>query len=275
MSVLRRVRIERSGAPLLRIVFAAGLFAGLAACSDDSDESSSEGPATGEDAGLDGHSAGGGSAGKTPAAGSGSAGKGGSGGKGGAGGKSAAAGNGSAGKGGSGGKASAAASGSGGSGGGANQEADAGTDLEDAGASALPQQYKISFSTTECFGRCPVYSVSLDQDGNVEFEGQSNVAKEGKSTKQVAPNDAADVYEALLAASYFGFKDEYRTEEDGCERVRTDASTHKWSVARDGQTKDLSQYLGCEGVPGLDKVEAVSKLLIEKSGISDWIGSNN
>jgi hypothetical protein len=157
----------------------------------------------------------------------------------------------------------------------ANQEADAGTDLEDAGASALPQQYKISFSTTECFGRCPVYSVSLDQDGNVEFEGQSNVAKEGKSTKQVAPNDAADVYEALLAASYFGFKDEYRTEQDGCERVRTDASTHKWSVARDGQTKDLSQYLGCEGVPGLDKVEAVSKLLIEKSGISDWIGSNN
>lgn len=266
----------------LRIVFAAALC--VAACGDD-DSASSEDPATGEDGGQAGRGTNGGSGGKASAAG-----KGGSGGNGNAGGKAGGAGNGGAGgnsnvggKDGTGGKAAGGKGGNGNVGGkasaagsgGATPDGDAGVDLEDAGPSALPQAYKITFSTTECFGRCPVYSVSLDQDGNVAFDGQRNVAQEGKSTKQVAPNAAADVYEALLAADYFGFKDAYRTEADGCERVRTDSPSHNWSVERDGQTKNLLQYLGCEGVPGLDKVEAVSKLLIEKAAVADWIGSNN
>lgn len=260
----------------LRVVFAAALC--VAACGDD-DSSSSEEPATGEDGGQAGRGTNGGSGGKSSAAGKGGSGgqggkasaggNGGTGGKGGSGGKGNVGGKDGTGGKAAGGKASAAGSG------GATPDGDAGAELEDAGPAALPQAYKITFSTTECFGRCPVYSVSLDQDGNVAFDGQSNVAQEGKSTKQVAPNAAADVYEALLAASYFDFKDAYRTEADGCERVRTDSPTHNWSVERDGQTKNLSQYLGCEGVPGLDKVEAASKLLIEKAAVAEWIGSNN
>jgi hypothetical protein len=57
--------------------------------------------------------------------------------------------------------------------------------------------------------------------------------------------------------------------------VRTDSPTHNWSVVHDGKTKTLAQYLGCEGVAALDKVEAVSRLLIERSGTADWIGGSN
>jgi hypothetical protein len=80
------------------------------------------------------------------------------------------------------------------------------------------------------------------------------------------------VYEALVEAGYFELKDKYRTEADGCERWRTDSSTHNWSVERDGQTKALSHYLGCEGVAALDQVLIVSKLLRETAEISEWIG---
>jgi hypothetical protein len=193
------------------------------------------------------------------------------------GGKSGSAGN-AAGKGGSGGKAGSAGHANAGSGGkagtgAAGQDGDAGPSDDDAGASHLPKAFKISFSTTECFGMCPVYSVTLDQAGNVEWSGEKNVDKLGKSTKKVAATAAAEVYEALQSAGYFELKDAYAIDSPDCERARTDASTHKWSVEHDGKTKPLSQYLGCEGVDALDKVREASKLLIEKTAISEWIGA--
>lgn len=207
-------------------------------------------------------------------AGSSEAGNGGSGGKSGSGGSAAGKG-GSGGKGGSAGHANAGSGGKSGSGGSAaGNDADAGpSDNDDAGADALPKAFKISFSTTQCFGKCPVYSVTLDQSGNVEFDGEQNVDKLGKSSKKVAATAAAEVYEALQSAGYFELKDAYAIDSPDCERARTDAPTYKWSVEHDGKTKPLSQYLGCEGVDALDKVREVSKLLIEKAAISEWIGS--
>ena len=142
-------------------------------------------------------------------------------------------------------------------------------------ATGLPRTYKISFNRPGCNAPCPVYSVSIDQDGNVEFDGQARVAKAGKSAKKVAPADAADVYEALLEAKYFDFEDAYTFQQmDLCMQFATDAPTHNWSVERDGKTKVLSHNLGCK-VKGLDEVEAVKGLLLDKSGVVEWIGSNN
>ena len=197
----------------------------------------------------------------------------------GGGGKSGSGGN-TAGKGGSGGKAGSAGHANAGSGGksgsgghAAGKDADAGPSDDDAGESKLPQAFEISFSTTECFGKCPVYSVTLDQSGNVEFDGQQNVDKLGKSSKKVSAAAAGEVFEALQSAGYFELKDAYAIDSPDCERARTDAPTYKWSVEHDGKTKPLSQYLGCEGVDALDKVREVSKLLIEKAEISEWIGA--
>lgn len=200
-------------------------------------------------------------------------------GHGGSGGKSGSGGN-TAGKGGSGGKAGSAGHANAGSGGksgsgghAAGKDADAGSNDDDAGESTLPQAFKISFSTTECFGKCPVYSITLDQSGNVEFDGQQNVDKLGKSSKKVSATAAGEVFEALQSAGYFELKDAYAIDSPDCERARTDAPTYKWSVEHDGKTKPLSQYLGCEGVDALDKVREVSKVLIEKAEISEWIGA--
>jgi hypothetical protein len=120
-----------------------------------------------------------------------------------------------------------------------------------------------------------VYTVSLDQGGQVKWNGESNVDQEGEAEKTVSAAAAAEVFDALADAGYFELNDKYATEEDGCERVRTDSPTHNWSVEREGDTKVLSHYLGCEGVAALDKLEDVRVLLVKNAEIQLWIGAVN
>jgi hypothetical protein len=187
----------------------------------------------------------------------------------------------SAGKGEAGGQGGKGAAGKGGAGAGGgaagSDDSDAGVTVtdEDAGEAEAPQAFKITFSTTECFGFCPVYTVSLDQRGQVKWNGESNVDEKGEAEKTVSAAAAAEVFEALADAGYFELNDKYATEEDGCERVRTDSPTHNWSVERDGETKALSHYLGCEGVAALDKLEDVRVLLVKNAEIQLWIGAVN
>lgn len=154
---------------------------------------------------------------------------------------------------------------------GANADADAGLEgLVDTDAGS-PERFEIALSTSACFGKCPVYDVSIDQAGQVEYDGHQFVAKEGKASKQVPAADALAVYDALLAAGYFELADRYTTKEDGCNLV-TDGPTSTWNVVVDGKTKPLAHYRGCMGVPALSKISKVESLLNEKAGITEWLG---
>jgi hypothetical protein len=255
------LRIQRAGAQRVLGLFLTAALSFTVACEDT--EGSTSGGSTadaGPDASGDGNEAG--KAGSSPSAGKGGAG--GQGGKGAAG--KGSAGNGAAGKGGA---------GAGGGGAAGSDDSDAGVTDEDAGEAEAPQAFKITFSTTECFGFCPVYTVSLDQAGQVKWNGERNVDEEGAAEKTVSAAAAAEVFDALADAGYFELNDKYATEEDGCARVRTDSPTHNWSVERDGETKALSHYLGCEGVAALDKLEDVRVLLVRKAEIQLWIGAVN
>ena len=257
------LRVQRACTPrILGLIVTAALS--FAVACEDTTGSTSE--ASTADAGPDAAS-GSGEAGKAGGAGKASAGRGGAAGGSGQGGKAGS--NGSAGKGGPG----AAGGAAGATGAAGSDDSDAGMTDEDAGATDAPEAFKITFSTSECFGFCPVYTVSLDQDGEVKWNGQSNVDQTGEAEKRVSAAAAAEVFDALDAAGYFALNDKYATEADGCERVRTDSPTHTWSVERDGETKMLSHYLGCEGVAALDKLEEVRVLLVRKAEIQLWIGA--
>jgi hypothetical protein len=107
----------------------------------------------------------------------------------------------------------------------------------------------------------------------VKFNGEKNTDQVGEAEKTVSAAAAAEVYAALVSAGYFELNDKYATEEDGCERIRTDSPTHNWSVERDAETKALSHYLGCEGVEALDRLEEVRVLLVRKAEIQLWIAA--
>ena len=104
-------------------------------------------------------------------------------------------------------------------------------------------QETIRYSSSPCFGHCPIYSVDVSPSGEVHFEGKQYTKVTGAKDLTVSPS----VYQKLqkeLAT--------YRPETGanvktaGCEEMATDMpSAYFWWKRPDGTVTRLSHYKGC------------------------------
>jgi hypothetical protein len=135
---------------------------------------------------------------------------------------------------------------------------------------AHPSEFRVELSGGPCYGSCPTYQVSVDQDGAVRFVGEQCVARPGVFTHQISQADARAIYDAIIASPYPTLGDSYVTESDGC-KVWTDSSTTRWRVLGDGQEKTLERYNGCEGVAKLSEVDALERVVQTQSAVLSWL----
>ncbi len=68
----------------------------------------------------------------------------------------------------------------------------------EAGGSSGADNSSISFETGACFGTCPVFSFTIDADGNGVFNGKRFVEKEGEHRFRASPAELA-AFRARLA----------------------------------------------------------------------------
>src|SRR6185295_2956437 len=83
----------------------------------------------------------------------------------------------------------------------------------------------VTLERQECFGSCPVYTVSLFATGAVVFEGRKYVKKMGTHRWKVKSQAVKKVQARAQSIGFFKMKDKYHGVEDGCEsEVMDDAS---------------------------------------------------
>lgn len=131
-----------------------------------------------------------------------------------------------------------------------------------------PKAFRVELSGGYCFGSCPSYDLSIDQDGYVSFVGEGCLVRPGVWERRVPKEDARAVYDALFATRYEQLNDRYEQEADGCSLI-TDAPTVTWKIVGDGKKKGLRHYMGCLGVDedALDEVEALRPFVQEKARV--------
>lgn len=104
----------------------------------------------------------------------------------------------------------------------------------------------LRYTTSPCFGACPVYTVTVRPDGTGTFEGQRHTAVTGVRDFRVTPAQ----YEAFLArlAPYRPRSGTVRIApgEPGCGQAATDLPSVE--VQWDGRAghRALSYYFGCD-----------------------------
>ncbi len=94
----------------------------------------------------------------------------------------------------------------------------------------------ITLSRSMCYGRCPVYRVSVSTRGIV-FDGEAFVAAKGRQTDTVDPGAVRALAKKFVAADFYSMRDEYRA-------GVTDNSTYTLSIAIDGRKKQVVDYVG-------------------------------
>lgn len=104
----------------------------------------------------------------------------------------------------------------------------------------------ITLERSACFGPCPIYTLSIQGDGTVTYDGKRFVKVEGRRTYKIPKSDVKKLVEQFYKIGYFSLKDEYTQVEnpDGTVTVVTDLPTHTTSIAIGGRKKRVVNYFG-------------------------------
>jgi hypothetical protein len=128
----------------------------------------------------------------------------------------------------------------------------------------------VTLERGPCFGTCPVYRVSLQGDGRVDFTGTRFVTRVGAATGRVAPDQVRRLVDSLDAAGYFALADEYVSNSPACGRYATDAPTATISLRSGGRSKTVRHDHGCIGAP--QALGGMEHLIDSVAGTPHWTG---
>lgn len=136
---------------------------------------------------------------------------------------------------------------------------------------AMPSRFTIRFETGPCLGSCPVYQVSIDQDGVVRYVGGFCTARPGVFDKQVPAAQALSLYASLTALSFGDLPTEITPPHGACGPSYSDNPWTTWTVEVEGRTKTIDLYRGCTRVPpDAMTLEELEPELQMKTGIAAW-----
>ena len=101
----------------------------------------------------------------------------------------------------------------------------------------------ITLERTACFRTCPIYTISIFEDGTVSYKGENFVQVTGEQTSEIAPETVKQMVELFKNSGYFDWKEAYDTQ------TVSDLSTVITSVTRDGKTHRIVRYTGDTTAP--------------------------
>ena len=104
----------------------------------------------------------------------------------------------------------------------------------------------ITLQRTACFGFCPVYSVTIRDDGTVAYEGHEHTKVQGAQTWKIDPSKVRALAKEMQDAGYFDLENEYRA-------MVTDHPTTYTSLTIGSRTKKVKNYVA--GPPRLKEME--------------------
>ena len=107
---------------------------------------------------------------------------------------------------------------------------------------------EIILERTACYGTCPIYSVTIDGDGNVTYEGTQFVKTLGVQMYNIPQSSVEELVALVYQTNYFSLNDRY-------EFSATDLPTVITTVRIGDDTKTVENYGGA-GPDRLSDVEA-------------------
>lgn len=123
----------------------------------------------------------------------------------------------------------------------------------------------ITLERQPCFGFCPVYTLAIQGDGTVEYNGATNVEVTGPQTSTIDPAAVEELAGAMIDAGYLDWEDAYVNQE-----VTDNAYVITSIIFADGTMKRIEHYLGDSSAP--EELTELEALIDETAGSAVWVG---
>jgi hypothetical protein len=129
-----------------------------------------------------------------------------------------------------------------------------------AAAQAVHEDFVIKLERTACYGRCPVYSVTIDANGNVTYDGMQFVPVVGRQTDRIPVSRVAALVEAVDRMRFFELDDKYS-------QLITDLPTTFVTVTHHGRFKRIDDYFGAP-----TSLKDLERQIDDTAHTARWIG---
>jgi hypothetical protein len=131
---------------------------------------------------------------------------------------------------------------------------------------------KVTMHRSGCYGRCPVYSVTVSSDGRVAFEGEKFIAVPGRHAGRTSTSELVQLSRAIRDVDFVALRESYQSDADGCRTWTTDQSTVVITVTFQGRSHQVTYYYGCEVDMG-PIIDNLSKTIDRVARVKLWVGS--
>lgn len=131
-------------------------------------------------------------------------------------------------------------------------------------APADPATFLVKLERQACYGMCPVYTLRIDGDGKVTFEGKDHVKAKGEKTKKLDRATVDALASKIESSGYFTM-----SWMDPCDRVATDNPTVTVDITAKGHTRKIVDYHGNRCIP--NELRDLEKEIDRVAGVDAWL----
>lgn len=130
----------------------------------------------------------------------------------------------------------------------------------------VPADFSIRLTRGACEGPCPVYSVSVDSQGRVQWQGKQFVRRKGKSTKTIAAASLQSIVRRIGELHVLAVQ-------PGTHISHLDASLVTVELTLNSRSIQVA-YSQSDTGPDASRVVELAKYLDRELVTDTWIGGN-
>ena len=135
----------------------------------------------------------------------------------------------------------------------------------------VPSDTVITLMRTDCYGGCSTYSLTINADGKVIYNGGREVKQKGKVESRISQEKLKELIAAFKEINYFDLKSRYDYGVEGCPQYSYDQPSAITSLTLNGKEKTVNHSYGCRGSKELGQLTWLEGKIDEAVNVDQWV----
>jgi hypothetical protein len=135
----------------------------------------------------------------------------------------------------------------------------------------VPSDTMITLVRTNCLGGCAAYTVTINADGKVLYEGDHDVKQKGKVESRISQEKLKELIAAFKEINYFDLQGLYDRKSVACPSFSYDAPSAITSLTLNEKKKTIRHNTGCSGSQELAQLTWLERKIDEAVNAKQWI----
>ena len=134
----------------------------------------------------------------------------------------------------------------------------------------LPPDTTLTLARMPCMGSCPVYTLHIQANGDIQFTGTQYVKAQGTQTAHIPSEQVQHLVQEFTAVHFFTLHDYYGRMGE-CTVYATDTDSLRLTLRMASKEKTVEVYLGCVEGSDAEGVVALGQLMDTTVNSAQWI----